>query len=35
MHVIASDDVTIEENQVEGIIMNGIMVDKGRIKKRK
>lgn len=31
MHVIASDNVTIEKNQVEGISMNGIMVDKGKI----
>lgn len=31
MHVIASDDVTIEKNKVEGTTMNGIMVDKGKI----
>lgn len=31
MHVIASNDVTIQKNQIEGISMNGIMVDKGKI----
>ncbi|MCM1180224.1 MAG: right-handed parallel beta-helix repeat-containing protein [Clostridium sp.] len=31
MHVLASDDVTIERNQIKGISMNGIMVDKGKV----
>lgn len=31
IHVIASADVTIQRNQIEGIKKNGIMVDKGRI----
>lgn len=31
MHVIASDNVTIASNRIDGIKMNGIMVDKGKI----
>lgn len=31
MHVLASDDVRIERNQIKGISMNGIMVDKGKV----
>lgn len=31
MHVIASDHVTIAQNRIDGIKMNGIMVDKGKI----
>lgn len=30
-HVIASNNVVIRNNQIEGISMNGIMVDKGKI----